>query len=212
MKKNNDDDFDNDEIFEDDDDSEEVGESSSEEEEGEFHSLDTSPALINSEEALRASLYDNSHVAGLLREFFDDDSLKEIIPWLAGTRKDPPAVMQKVINNIQMKMTWLTAYMVTGNLSRLGKLQPFLTRAEQILFPVSYEELVNMDRETLEARYRLAIQAQEKAMEFTRKFASQSKETFEDKQTEGAELMDKILQLPPERVKKILEALEKGDL
>jgi hypothetical protein len=106
--------------------------------------------------------------------------LPEIKDWLAGISKATPAVMDKVLHQLAVRLSCTMATSISDTLMRMQSVNIALQNMEKVLF--SPDRILNFSgidqHEELETLYKQALNAQLRSLEFVRKFILQNKETF----------------------------------
>lgn len=136
---------------------------------------------------------------------------REMIDWMAGRRIDPPKCLQKIMTNYQIKMQAMLAATLAQNMTRANKLIAYLQKSDEYVFDVT--DLPTDDADDRRKKYVAADKALNNLLEFSRKFAFQSKDM-------GAENLDKevdslkslLLSLPKERIEKLIAKIESGEV
>lgn len=136
---------------------------------------------------------------------------KEVIDFLASDTGATPNEISKVQANTEAKLQTIISAVAIQNLSRVCCMNEFLLSAEK-----NFYSAAKADLETDSDRLKSMIESAQKAMisilEFTRKFLVQNKDDMRPRKGDADDLALLLKSLPDDKVKKIKEMLEKGEI
>lgn len=137
----------------------------------------------------------------------DTTELKEFIEYVVGDVAEPPAVMNKIMNNLIQKLSMGLGYNVVANIGRQAKLAKFLSVAEEFLFDT--EDLKDMDKKQIAELHKEAGKTLTDLFEVQRKFIVQNKDVLKTDSTPQEKMVSKLMTLPPDKIEKIMAQIDK---
>jgi len=135
----------------------------------------------------------------------------EIFEWLSGQRPETPPEIRKLGDDILTKLNWFIVHIILAQYSRIPKLYAYLQKAEQKIYNIS--EIDDKSIKEIQFNYKEITSEVQELLEFARKFSVQNKEVLvgSELNPEDRALIDKIRQLPPSTIKKVLEIIEEAE-
>ena len=138
------------------------------------------------------------------------EEANEMLLWMSGKITEPPVAIRKSMYTVTLKLQSILALAVIESFGGIRHQLNYAKEAEKILFDV--DQLMTDDREVKMQKYADCMKSMMMKLEFARKFAFQSKD-FNLESSMGAEkLSAKIMNLPPDKISKIIDIIEKGSI
>lgn len=103
----------------------------------------------------------------------------EVMSWLSGNQSAAPAEMSKMMSDISNKMSWYIAWILVQRMSNLNGVMTYLKQIETQLFQPR-EDARRIGEVDLRKDYKLINETLTEFLEFSRKFAVQSKDLISD--------------------------------
>lgn len=129
----------------------------------------------------------------------------ELNEWLLGGRTDLPEKVNKMMNNLILKLSVGLGVQVVASLDRINHLNNYMRKAEEIMFDVTM--LDSMEESEIRRNYKIVASTSSALQEFQRKFIAQNRETLSLDNTPQQKLMDQIMSLPPDKIGLIMEMI-----
>lgn len=136
----------------------------------------------------------------------DNVEMENFIKFVNGESLEPPAQLEKMMNNIILKLSMGLGYNVVQGITRQAELTKFIAAAEKRLFDAN--SVQEMEEEEVRELHAQAVRTLGNLQEFQRKFIVQNKDTLKTTSTEQEKLLSKIMALPPDKMEKIMGILE----
>ena len=139
-----------------------------------------------------------------------DDEKRQVDDWLKGKIRETPEVVRTLTNNIQEKLNYSMCAIIASNMRRAINLLNYIEKVERTIYS---EENANLPySDDLKTGYMNANKTLNQALEFTRKFMLQNKESLTPDESTVDEVKTLLSQLPIERLNRIAEAISKGEI
>ena len=139
-----------------------------------------------------------------------DDEKRQVDDWLKGRVRETPEVVRTLTNNIQEKLNYTLCSILISNMRRSINLLNYVEKVERTIFS---EENANLPySDDLKTDYMNANKTLNQALEFTRKFMIQNKESLTPDDSTVDEVKTLLSQLPIDRLNRIAEAISKGEI
>lgn len=138
-----------------------------------------------------------------------DEEQMQYFNWLTGKELDPPPVVRNMTINLAHKINVTTGYLTAINLTRMNKIQEFLSQAEEIIFQP--ERLASLPVEEVVKLYKAGQSILSTTLENSRRFIYQTKDLNDDSEVD--EVYKMLQSLPPNvirRIRTVIEAEGKG--
>lgn len=132
----------------------------------------------------------------------------EIMGWLFGAKKAPPAQVSEVLADVSNKMGMYLAFIIVKRLSKLDSIFSYIEKIEKKLFDPR-RDLSKTPESELRADYKELTAVAERFMEYSRKFAIQNRELITD--PERDEVANLLRSADPETLKR-LKTMIKGTM
>lgn len=123
---------------------------------------------------------------------------QEVISWLKGDIQDPPAMMNKLKDDVLERITWFIVLTVIENLQIVNRELEYVRRADERLFAESTLDEFGDGR--LATRRKQALKSSMELLEYARKFLKQNKEVIEGAASPKSELHALMSSMTPEQL------------